>query len=74
VTALHELTARELARRIRTRDVSAVEAVEAALARIGDRNASLNAVVSLDPELAPRSAPTMPSRTAKRSARCTGFR
>ena len=46
------LPARELARRIRDRDLSATEALEAHLARIADRNPALNAVVSLDEERA----------------------
>ena len=44
--------ARELARRIRDRELSATEALEAHLARIATRNPALNAVVSLDEERA----------------------
>jgi amidase len=48
--------ARELARRIERRELSALEALEAHLARIETRNAALNAVVSLDAEGARRQA------------------
>ncbi len=47
-----ELPARELAARLRRRELSAVEALDAHLARIADRNPSLNAVVSLDADRA----------------------
>lgn len=50
------LPARALARRIRRRGLTAVEAVESHLARIAQRNPALNAVVSLDVERARRSA------------------
>lgn len=43
-----DLPARVLARRISRRQVTAVEALEAHLERIGQRNPALNAVVSLD--------------------------
>lgn len=49
-------TARELAGRIRAREVSAVELLEAALARIAELNPSLNAIVSLDADRALRAA------------------
>ncbi|MGI8477455.1 MAG: amidase, partial [Thermomicrobiales bacterium] len=49
-------TATELARRIRSRDVSAVEAMRAHLARIGRANPAVNAIVTLLPELALRGA------------------
>jgi amidase len=50
------LPARELARRIAGRELSAVEALDAHLARIERRNPELNAVVSLDIEAARRQA------------------
>jgi amidase len=50
------LSARELARRIACRELSAIEALEAHLARIERRNPDLNAVVSLDIEAARRQA------------------
>jgi amidase len=50
------LSARELARRIASRELSAVEALDAHLARIERRNPELNAVVSLDIEAARRKA------------------
>ena len=48
--------ARRLARRIRRRQLTAIEALESHLARIAARNPGLNAVVSLDPGRARRSA------------------
>jgi amidase len=53
---VYALSARELARRIACRELSAVEALEAHLARIERRNPALNAVVSLDIEAARRQA------------------
>ncbi len=50
------LPARELARRIARREVSAVEVLDAHLARIEQRNTALNAVVSLDIDAARRQA------------------
>jgi amidase len=50
------LPARELARRIAGRELSAVEALDAHLARIERWNPELNAVVSLDIEAARRQA------------------
>ena len=50
------LSARELAQRIARREVSAVQALEAHLARIERRNPDLNAVLSLDLEAARRQA------------------
>jgi amidase len=47
-----ELPARALARRLRRRELSAVEALQAHLERIGKHNPALNAVVSLDAERA----------------------
>ncbi|MBM7788316.1 amidase [Tenggerimyces flavus] len=52
MTELCDLTASELARRIRTREASAREVLDAQLARIDEDNPSVNAVVSLDPEVA----------------------
>lgn len=46
------LTATELARRIREREVSAVEVMEAHLARIERINPRVNAIVTLLPERA----------------------
>src|SRR5436309_2462650 len=48
-----ELSARMLARRLRRRQLTAVEALEAHLERIEERNPALNAVVSLDADLTP---------------------
>jgi amidase len=50
------LSARELSRKIAGRELSAVEALDAHLARIERRNPELNAVVSLDNEAARRQA------------------
>jgi amidase len=50
------LPARELARRLKVGELSAVEALEAHLARIEERNAALTAVVALDAEGARRQA------------------
>jgi amidase len=50
------LSARELARRIACRELSAAEALAAVLARIERRNPELNAVVSLDIQAARRQA------------------
>jgi amidase len=47
-----ELPAGVLARRLRRRELSAVEALDAHLERIGKHNPALNAVVSLDAERA----------------------
>jgi len=47
-----ELPARVLARRLRRRELSAAEALEAHLQRIDEQNPALNAVVSLDAERA----------------------
>jgi amidase len=49
MTALPDLSATELRRRIASRDVSVTEAVGACLARVSERNPSLNAIVTLDP-------------------------
>jgi amidase len=51
-----EMPATELAGRIRSRGLSAVEATRAHLDRIGTHNAALTAVVSLDPDRALRAA------------------
>jgi amidase len=59
MTPQDEITAwpaRELASRVRAGQVSAVEALDAHLARIEKHNPELNAVVSLDAELARRQA------------------
>ena len=49
-----ELPARVLARRLQRRQLTAVEALAAHLERIEQRNATLNAVVSLDADRARR--------------------
>ena len=46
--SLCDLTASEMARRLRTRDLSAREVMQAHLDRIADRNPRLNAIVTLD--------------------------
>ncbi|MGI9144974.1 MAG: amidase, partial [Chloroflexota bacterium] len=51
-TALHELTAAQAARLIRTGEVSPVELVEKLLARASDLDQSVQAWVQLDPERA----------------------
>ena len=50
VSELCFLTARELARRIREKDVSCVEVMEAHLAQIERVNPKVNAMVTLLPE------------------------
>jgi amidase len=50
VSDLPSCSATELARRIRSREVSATEVLEAYLARIERVNPDLNAIVTLDPE------------------------
>jgi amidase len=45
------ITARELSRRLRAGEISAVEVLEEHLARIGEKNAEVNAIVTLTPEL-----------------------
>jgi amidase len=65
---LCELTARGLAGRIRRRQVSAAEALEAHLARIAAHNPSLNAVVSLDPARARRLARSADAALARGDA------
>jgi amidase len=56
VTKLHELSAVELARRLRTRQVSAREVVAVHLARIDEVNPAVNAIVTLTAELAMQAA------------------
>lgn len=51
-----ELPARVVARRLRRRQLTAVEALNAHLERIEKHNTALNAVVSLDPDRAMRRA------------------
>ena len=51
-SSICDLTAVELARLIRQRDLSAREVVEAHLARIADVNPKVNAIVTLTPDLA----------------------
>jgi len=55
MTEMCDLSAVELARRMRARDLSPVELLESCLARIADVNPTLNAVVALD-EAAARGA------------------
>jgi amidase len=56
VAELWQLTATELAARIRRREISAVEVMEAHLARIEAVNPSVNAIVTLDADAARRGA------------------
>ncbi len=70
-------SAAELARRVRSREVSAAELVEAAIERIEQRNPDLNAVVYKGYDDARRAASAADDTGARwwtRSARCTGFR
>lgn len=57
-------TAREMAAAVRARDISARELLELHLARIGERNPELNAIVSLDEERARETAAQADERTA----------
>lgn len=59
---LASLSATELARLIRTRDVSAVDVVEASLARIEALNPSLNAFISVNRDRARREAAAADAR------------
>src|SRR5918999_949564 len=52
----HELGARELARRLAQRELSALEVVEDCLAQIEARDAELHAWAAVDPEFARRQA------------------
>jgi amidase/aspartyl-tRNA(Asn)/glutamyl-tRNA(Gln) amidotransferase subunit A len=54
--ALAYMSAAELAGRIRRRDISPVEVMDATLARIEQRNPSLNALIFLDPDGARKDA------------------
>jgi amidase len=63
------LSATELAKRIARRELSAVEALEAHLARIERKNAELNAVVSLDVEGARRAAEAADVALSRREVR-----
>ena len=63
--AVCALSARELAGRIARRELSAVEALDAHLARIERRNPELNAVVSLDIQAARRQAESADSSLAR---------
>src|SRR5215211_4780960 len=62
-------TATELARRIRERDVSAVEVLEAHLAQICRHNPRLNAIVTLDEDGARRRAREVDDALAGEGAR-----
>lgn len=53
---IHEMTASELARRLSRRELSALEVVDAFLARIGARDDELHAWTAVDAELARRQA------------------
>jgi amidase len=64
MTALWQLTATELAARIRRRDVSAAEVMDAFLARIDAVNPRVNAIVTLDAEGARRGAAEADRRLA----------
>ena len=69
-------SATELAGLIRTRDVSAVEVVEATLARIDALNPSLNAFISVDRDRARREAarPTPTYAVARHAVRSSACR
>ena len=71
-----ESTARSQAEAVRRRDISARELLELHLARIGERNRELNAIVSLDEERARAGAAAADEHLARggRSDRCTGCR
>jgi amidase len=73
---LHFKAAAEIARLIRERKVSAVDALEHFLARIEKYNPRLNAVIWLDPGRGARAPArrTLPSTTARYGARCTACR
>jgi Asp-tRNA(Asn)/Glu-tRNA(Gln) amidotransferase A subunit family amidase len=60
-----ELTAVKTAARIRHREISAMEALDAYLARIGEVNPELNAIVTLDEEGARRAAERADQATAR---------
>jgi amidase len=71
-----EVPARVLADRLRRREVSAVETLDAHLERIGRHNPALNAVVSLDADRAREQArgPTPPWHEGRSSDRSTASR
>src|SRR5690242_12071064 len=56
MTDLAYMSAADMAGRIRRRDVSPVEVMDATLARIDERNPSLNALIFLDPDNARKEA------------------
>lgn len=64
VTALTQLSATELQRRIRAREVSVCEVIEASLDRIGQSNGELNAIVTHNPR-AMDDARTLDARLAR---------
>ena len=69
-TALHELTAAQAARLIRTGEVSPVELVEKLLARAAEVDSRVQAWVSLDPEraLAAAHASALPMKVGSTSS------
>ncbi len=69
-------SAASLAAEIRERRISAVEALDAHLARVAERNGPLTPVVALDEDAAraAAAAPTRRSPRARRRARCTACR
>lgn len=66
--ALHQLDATDLAARLRRRDVSAREVVQAHLDRIAQVNPVINAIVTLDPEGALAAAAHADERLAQGAA------
>ena len=69
-------SAKTMARAIQDREVSAVELVDAHLARIEEVNPTINAVVQLAAERARAEAEEADARSrgVRAKARCTGFR
>lgn len=64
MTELHNLSARELVTALRTRRISAREALAAHLARVEEVNPAINAIVTLDPEGAYERAAAADERAA----------
>ena len=75
-TALCYLTATELALKIRSGEISAVETMEAHLAQIEKVNAQVNAIVTLLPEMAMEEAQKADENwpEARKSVRCMDCR
>ena len=72
-TALCYLTATELALKIRSGEISAVETMEAHLAQIEKVNPQVNAIVTLLPELALEQARKADEKLARRKARTAAW-